>query len=700
MATYTQDARPIALETPLGKDILLLAGFSGSEEISRLYSLELDLVSERDDIAPADIVGKNVTFFLTLIDGSTRYFNGYVRRFSCKGKDDRLSHYSAEMVPWLWFLTRTTNCRIFQNKSVPKIIEEVFAALGFSDFETSEIQGSHPDREYCVQYRESDFDFVSRLMEEEGIFYYFRQENGKHTLVMADHKGAYPDCPESSVDFGSNVNARVWTDMLTSWEHRYEYRSGRCAQTDYNFKTPTAPMLADSPTIVNLDNVTKFERFDYPGKHDKKDAGQALAKLRMEEEEMGFNVVYAAGHCRTFFAGGRFTINTHHTPGEEGKSYVITSIQHSMEDAAAYTMGGEGALSGYSNTFTCIPDTATFRPERRTPRPVVQGTQTAVVVGPAGEEIYTDEFGRVKVHFHWDRYGKADENASCWIRVSHPWAGKQWGAMFIPRVGQEVVVDFEEGDPDRPLIIGRLYHAESMPPQSLPDNKTQSGIKSLSSPGGGGFNELRFEDKKGEEFIFVHAEKDEHTRVKNDSLEWVGNDRHLIVIKNQHEQVDGDKHLTIAGDQNEKVDGTVSLETGSDLQQKVGMNHALEAGQEIHLKAGMKLILEAGVQLTLKVGGNFIDLSPAGVAIKGTMVMINSGGSAGSGAGCTPDAAQKPQEAMESEPGEVNEPPEPEPVEPETFSPAAVVLQQAAEDGTPFCEECERARQAALAQEA
>jgi type VI secretion system secreted protein VgrG len=266
--------------------------------------------------------------------------------------------------------------------------------------------------------------------------------------------------------------------------------------------------------------------------------------------------------------------------------------------------------------------------------------------------------------------------------------------MYIPRIGQEVIIEFLEGDPDQPIITGRVYNAQAMPPYGLPSEKTKSTLKSNSSKGGGGFNEIRFEDKKGDEQIFIHAEKDEDVRIKNDSREWIGKERHLIVTTDQIEQVDGDKHLTVAGDQNEKIDGTISIEAGSDIQEKAGMNYGFEAGSNIHIKGGMNVVIEAGMQLTIKAGSSFVDLGPAGVSISGTMVNINSGGSAGSGAGCSPDTPKLPQEAATAEPGEVSAPPKPpKPPTPVKFSPQATVMKEAAKDGTPFCEECEKAKQ-------
>ena len=334
--------------------------------------------------------------------------------------------------------------------------------------------------------------------------------------------------------------------------------------------------------------------------------------------------------------------------------------------------GGVGAgEQQFLVSFSSINAEEQFRSARITPKPIISGPQTATVVGKSGEEIWTDEYGRVKVQFHWDRYGEKNENSSCWIRVAQAWAGKQWGAIYIPRIGQEVIAEFLEGDPDRPIITGRVYNADAMPPYDLPGEKTKSTLKSSSSKGGDGFNEFRFEDKKGEEQIFIHGERNQDVRIKNDSYEWIGNDRHLIVKKDrfekieknahlkveedQREQVDGDKHQKVQGDHNQKVQGTLSVAVDRDIQEKAGMKHALNAGMEIHLKAGMNVVIEAGVRLTLKVGGNFIDISPAGLFLKGTMVMINSGGAAGSGSGASPDSPQSPEDAKEADNAEAGE---------------------------------------------
>jgi type VI secretion system secreted protein VgrG len=341
----------------------------------------------------------------------------------------------------------------------------------------------------------------------------------------------------------------------------------------------------------------------------------------------------------------------------------------------------------YENDFSCIPHPTPFRPPRLTKRPKIQGTQTAMVVGPPGEEIFVDKYSRVKVQFHWDREGKYDDKSSCWIRVSQPAAGKGWGFIWIPRIGQEVIVDFLDGNPDRPIITGRVYNGESMPPYALPKEMTKSTMKTYSSKGGGGFNEIRLEDKKGKEQIFINAERNQDIRIKNDLYETIGVDSHLIIEGDQLERISGDRHLHVKGDENEKIDGTLSREAGMDLQEKVGMNYAMDAGMEIHLKSGMNVVIESGTTLTLKVGGNFINLNPGGVFISGSMVMINSGGAAGSGSGSSPQPPKDPKEADTADPGEMAElPPAKAPQKPTKFSPAALVLQQAAKSGTPFCD--------------
>jgi type VI secretion system secreted protein VgrG len=684
---------------------LVLLSLSGNEEISRLFSFRLELLSDNNSIAPHQVVGKSASIFMTLADDSLRQFNGFINRFSAGDEDENgRRNYTAEMVPWLWFLTQTADCRIFQNKTVPQIIEQIFEDAGFSDFETGEIKGQHKQWEYCVQYRETDFNFVSRLMEQEGIFYFFRHEEEKHVLVLADQTNAYKDCIEKEVDYPADVGSRPVEDYITNWEHNYEFHTGKWAHTDYDFKKPGTSLMSQTNTKTNLVNIKNFEIYDYPGEYVNKSEGDSEIRLRIEEEEVQYDIVHGSSLCKTFTPGGRFKVRQHRARTEEGKKFVVTSIQHSAHETMPYETGG-GYGTEYANSFTAIPDSVVFRPARITPKPLVSGLQTAVVVGPDGEEIYCDEYGRVKVQFHCAREGQRDENSSCWIRCMQSSAGKKWGTVFLPRIGQEVVVDFLEGDPDRPLVTGLVYNQEQMPHYTLPDEKTKSYIKTNSSKGGEGFNELCFEDKQGEERLFLHAQKNMDTRVLNDSKtrifgnrhqiigwekdgdkggdqrEMVYQDKHLNVHANQVEKIGGNYQLcigngdaadggnldvviekqrtesigagndrTVGGDEKIKVDGSLSETVGMDHQTKVGMKQAVEAGQEIHLKAGMKVIIEAGLQVCLVGPGGFVDIGPAGVTIQGTMVNINSGGAKGTGSGCSPQEPGSPKEAAPAEP--------------------------------------------------
>lgn len=636
MNSYTQQTRRIAVETPLGEDVLLLTAFHGREEISRLFHFELEMLSEHESIDATKIVGKNITFFVKDATDECRYFNGFVKRFSYCGMYDRLSKYRAEVVPWTWFLTRNRNCRIFQGKTVPQIIEDVFNAHGLTDFDASGITGTHPVHEYCVQYNESDFHFISRLMEAEGIFYCFKHENGKHTLVLADQKSAHEDIHDDcTIEFTSkNMSGVELTDQIYAWEHSYEYRSGKVAMTDFDFENPAGSLMAATNTVVKLENNDKLELYEYPGKYSVKTDGNDLAKIRVEEEEAGYDVVRGESMCRWFSPGFKFRLTRHHSEAEGNKGYLLTAVDHQATMGGSYMTGeGEPDLD-YKNTFTCVPDSITFRPARTTPKPIVHGAQTAVIVGPDGKEFYTDKYGRVKVLFHWDRYNKADGTSSCWIRVASMSAGNGWGAISMPRVGQEVIVDFLEGNPDRPMIVGRVYNADQMPPYNPEQFPHIATIKSQSTDNAGGFNELRFDDKSGEEQIYLHAEKNHDIRVKNDTYETIGNDRHLVVENDQVEEVKNDRMETIGNDHKQKigndrnliiegkeaklVEGAISLTVKGDVIETFDADHSEKTKGDYYLNADT-ICLEAKRNITLKVG-------QSAIAIEGDSIKMTTPG--------------------------------------------------------------------------
>lgn len=593
-----QAGRWLEIDTPLGKDVLILTSFSGEEALSRPFSFRLELVSQKEQIEASEILGKRITFSIQLANGRRRVFNGIVRTFVAGGFWLRgYRHYHAEVVPWLWFLGRTTDCRIFQEKTALDIIRAIFGEYGFTDYEIGSLSAPPRSRDYCVQYRESDLDFVSRLLEEEGIFYFFRHEAGRHKLVIADTASAYYDSTNREVEY--RVNSDI-VDHISRWQSRKEFTTGRQFLRDFNFETPTSDLSSTANTIVDLPPARTYEFYDYPGLFDNKRDGTHFAKRRIEEEEVGHASAEGSGTCAGFSPGAKFKLIRHECRSEEGKTHALVSLRHAATDFTH--LPGEHPPPSYSNDFTCIPHDVVYRPPRLTRKPFVQGPQTAFVVGPAGEEIYCDKYGRVKVQFHWDREGRKDEKSSCWIRVGQDWAGKRWGAVFIPRIGMEVIVSFLEGDPDRPLITGCVYNAESMPPYALPGEKTKSGIKTRSSKQGGdaNFNEIRFEDAKGKEEVYVHAEKDMNRVVEHDDSHEIGHDQE-VKVKN-------DQDITI-----EKGNRTIKVEAGF---------NELEAKQYIELKVGQSVIRLEPAQITIKSVQIQVE-AQALLVLKGGLITIN-----------------------------------------------------------------------------
>ncbi len=684
----TQTYRPFRLKTPLGDDALLLESFSGSERISTPFRFLLRVLTKDANIDLGGLLTKpGVLTFKLDEDETERHIHGnFSRATLLEMGDDGMAAYELEMVPWFWFMHHFFDSRIFQHKTVPEIVEQVFADRGFTDYKLS-LQGSFPQREYCVQFRETDFNFISRLLEDEGIGYYFEQSQSKHIMVLVNAPTSFPTCPhKATADFTPATGGVLDEDTVSSIETEFAIGTKKASVNDYDFEKPKTGLHA---TLSGSTPGELGEWYDHPGKYTTKGDGDRYARIRLEEREAANISVRGHGNCLGFECGSRFTLAEHFRT-TVNQEYLITAIEHYGRNTS-YRSGPETPYD-YQNDFEAIPFSVPYRPPRLARKPVVHGNETALVVGKSGEEIWTDKYGRVVVQFYWDREGRKDEKSSCWIRVASGWAGKGWGMLNIPRIGQEVVVSFLEGDPDRPLIVGSVYNADQTVPYTLPDEQAKCLLKSMSTKGGGGFNEIRMDDTKGSEQFFVHAEKDMHERVKDSSYEIVvAGSKHLIVGTDQLTKVKGDEHFHVMGDQNEKVGGTLSQNMGMDLQQKVGMNHAVDAGMEIHLKAGMTVVIEAGMSLTLKVGGNFVNIGPTGVTIVGTMVLINSGGAAGSGSGCSPTAPKDPTEAVNADPGAQTEVAPPENVTPASTSishvgPAAAALMAAAQSGAPFCD--------------
>ncbi len=564
MAAPTQANRPLKLTTPLGPDALLLVGLTGSEAISQLFTFQLELLAENGKKIPFDkLLGQNVTVHLRLQGDKQRLFNGIVSRFSQGGRDEVFTKYKAEVVPQFWLWTRKVQSRIFQHLSIPDILKKVLAGLKV----TYEIKGTYHLRDYCAQYRESDFAFASRLMEEEGIYYFFNHTDGAHEMVVTDVPQRHPEIAAPTTVIYDEVTGGEREEMrVSAWEKIQEVRSGKHTLWDHCFELPHKHLEAER---LILDKVTagqvshtlrlgvseKMEIYDYPGGYAQRFDGvgkggdlkpadlqlifednERTVKIRAEQEAVNCLTIEGAGNCGHFTAGHVFNLKRHF---DADGPYLLTGVEHEARLAGGYRSGEDGSLE-YENTFTAIPAGLPYRPQRETPCPLIEGTQTATVVGPAGEEIFCDKYGRVKVQFHWDRDGKKDTDSSCWVRVAQPWAGGNFGAICIPRIGQEVVVAYDEGDPDQPTILGSVYNAGQMPPFTLPENRTFSGIKSNSVGGkpSKNFSGVTFNDKPGSERAAFYAEKDMLVNAENDNRHHVGNTQHATI---------GKKSLTIVG---------------------------------------------------------------------------------------------------------------------------------------------------------
>ncbi len=628
MSSVSQDKHRISIETPLGKDKLILTHLEGSEFISRPFYFRLHAFSTDTHIDETKIVGTSVTCLIHGAAGDVRVINGYVSQFTRMqplSLQNRVYHL--EIVPWFWFLTHSRDCQIFQNKTAVEICEIIFKQFGFSDYEVS-LNSTYTKREYCVQYNESAFDFVSRLLEEEGIFYFFKHDQGKHTLVLCDLVSKCGDNPCKNVSFAAGS---FLDEHIRRWEHCYTFCGGEYALTDYDFKKPSVDLSTTTKTAVNFGNIKKYTFFDFPGHYVDKTSGTQLSRVRMEEEEQKHDVIYGDSNVFQFLPGTKFTFQSTQLPNEQG-TYWLTSVTHKVSDTSHWLYVGGHDDEPYTNTFTCMTASLPYRPLSITEKPRIKGVQVAVVTGSSQEEIHTDEYGRINVRFLWDHRGKKDETSSCWIRVAQTWAGQKWGSFFLPRVGQEVIVDFLDGNPDAPIIIGSLYNAQNMPPYDLPTQQTQSGIKSHSTPKGEATNsnEIRFDDKKGTEHFFVHAQKDFQRVVENDDT--------LNVLGTQTSTVKKDKtHIVEEGNdiiQIKKGDQTITVDTGNQTIQlnKGGRTTKISMGDDaLQLQKGNHSIkldmgkssIDAMQGITLTVGSNSIKIDQTGITLQGIMIKIN-----------------------------------------------------------------------------
>lgn len=635
----TQDGRPARFHSPLGKDELLLVNMAAREAVSNLFEYDLIVYGEDEDLDMYSLLGEHVYVEFDLTRGKLRYFSGHVSDITFHGYRENFVEFRLILRPWLWLLTRASNNRIFQNISVPKIIESVCKDHGFTDIK-DKLTATYPDREYCVQYRESDFDFIARLMEEEGIYYYFEHSDTKHTMVLADPGYApenfehYDKVPWIAPD----SQGRAGKEHLSQWSSALGVRNGTVSLRDFDFTKPGADMNCRSVLEKGHSNAT-FERYEYPGGYSSTAVGDALSRTRREEYQADHSQMCGSGNVRGLVPGFAFELEDFQR-ADQNQNYLVLSVTHRI-DQGGYDSSGAAASGGtsYDCFVTALPDSEPFRPSRSTPKPRMFGPQTAIVVGDAGDEIHTNQHGQIRVQFHWDREGNSDQNSSCWVRVAQVWAGNKWGAQFIPRVGHEVIVDFLDGDPDRPIVTGSVYNGTNKPPYDLPANATQSGIKTRSSKSGtnANFNEIRFEDKKGSEELYVHAERNMKVKVEKDRVKDVDANETVTIGGNRTQTIDGVDTQTVKKEQNITVQKKRMLNVQNDeariiwgnSEQGITKKWKTNAALGVEIKTPLQISLKAGVKIKLdaptieRTDASWISTSSHSLAFNGIAMAVS-----------------------------------------------------------------------------
>ena len=627
--------RTFIAHSPMG-DQLEFRSLEGSEQISRLFEHRVRMISQSASISAKALLGKDLSIEIDLTTevggGGKRFISGQVTQFTYIGRDGDFYSYEAVLRPWLWHATRRSDFKIFQFKKVPDIIQEVLGPYGFSI--ENKLTGSYRTWDYIVQYGETDFNFVSRLMEMEGAYFYFSHSQGSHTLVLADDIGSHsplPNGPSTIPYYSGDRAAHVHDqDFIDGWSFAEDIASGHFAADDYDFKKPKSILDTKQQQPAGHTEDSR-ELYEWPGGYTEMGDGENYARVRIEQQKAQRETVQGEGNARNLAPGYLFTFSKY-PRGDQNKDYLIEAAYYRFEEnvrrsdgaggAGNASRGGLDSPTSYRLSISAVPKTTPYRSQRTTPKPHTTGPQTAVITGPAGEEIYTDQYGRVKVQFHWDRYGSFDENSSCWIRVSQTWAGSNYGSMHIPRIGQEVIVDFLNGDPDYPIITGRVYNAMQMPPWELPANKTQSGIKTRSSKdgtpgagmksGAGDANAIRFEDRKGAEQLWLHAQKDQLTEVENDEEKWVGQDRRKTVDRDEFntihrdrtEIVDRNEKITVHGWRTEEVDGDETITIHSNRKEVVDGNEDITIHKNRKERVDHNETISIGDNRTEDVGGN------------------------------------------------------------------------------------------------
>lgn len=644
-----QSDRHGRLHTVFGDNKLFLMRFSGTEFVNDLYSFHVDALSKDPKVDINKLIGTHARIDLTTRTKGERSFDGIVVKSQWGGVAENGIKYHLFLRPWLWRAKYRRNQRIFHDQTVIEIVSTILNEYG-EPFQV-EVQGDYPPLEYTVQYRESDLDFILRMLERFGISYFFKHDKSGHTLVLTDMIDTFEAVEGGKRPFfGSEQYHQYDKEHFTDWRPERNMTTDKIVVTDYNFKTPDAGMAATHVDDTGNRSGGPLEGYDFPGYYLDEDEGKGFAELRLNQERGQDVVHHAVGDCMSLSAGMRVSVSGEEIPDVTGKGFLCVAANHTY-NSQSYGSGGGGAADGpdYTGSYSLVPDDAPFAPPRRQPEPKVNGPQTAVVVGPEGEEIHVDKFGRILVRFHWDR----DEADSMYCRVAQTSAGNGWGSMVIPRIGMEVVVDFIEGHPDLPIVTGCVYNGKNAPPHELPHHKTRTTIKSDSHMGSG-FNELRFEDEADEEEIFLHAQRYFNAVVKKD-VTWhiegnshreidesdslhIGKDRDIKVVGDERKSIGASQSLdvgatratTVGGNDVTDITGNFCTSAGGSARMEAGSNALLTAGMNLNVKAGINLVVESGMTLTLKAGGSFVTIGPSGVAISGATVLINSGGAAGS----------------------------------------------------------------------
>ncbi|MBZ5488727.1 type VI secretion system tip protein VgrG [Halomonas aquamarina] len=632
--------------TLTGVDDIAVIDFTHREALSQPFELVLNLASRDGSLDAAELLDHEATLTIWQDGEALRQVHGIVSEFGRGDRGHRRTFYSLVLRPALWRLSLRHNSRIFQKVDPLTIINTLLDERGITDVAFA-VTRELPEREYCVQYRETDLAFIERLAAEEGLFYFHEFEESAHRLVFADDPQVLANLGERT--YHSRAGGTAPTRHVRKLSHTARVAAATASLKDYSFKNPAYAQLHEhlGRDVDAHGQQTDYEHFDYPGRYKGDASGKPFTRIRLEQLRRDAVTANAESDLPELAPGVRFSLTDHDTPSLN-RDWQVVAVHHTGEQPQALEEDGmthsdASGMTRYANQVTLMPGDAPWRATPN-PKPRVDGPQVAFVVGPEGEEIHCDEYGRVKVQFPWDRYAEPNDTASCWVRVAQGWAGGGYGSIAIPRIGHEVIVSFLEGDPDQPLVTGRTYHAVNTAPYPLPEHKTRTVIRTQSHKAEG-FNELRFEDEAGEEQIWLHAQKDLELLTLNDRTEEVQNDSHLKVHNDRISEIDNDDHHTVHGNRYTQVNGDDHLTVNGTRHDHIGQAQLVEAGQEIHHKAGMKVVIEAGAEITLKAGGSFLKIDPSGVTIVGPQVKINSGGSPGSGSGQAAQAPQLPGQA-------------------------------------------------------